>query len=116
MQYNYNFNEIENHIFNFVDNHTTAKQVQQAQELLDKPDLLLIYILSAYNMYEITHYGGMRMITNPEAFLPSEEEKNAFIQELKKYVINALTYNYEGKEVKHYEHDSYCSDPQNTQD
>ena len=89
--------DLKNHIFNFVKHHTTLKQARKAQKLLDKPDLLLIYILSAYNMHEITQFGGMRMITNPEAFLPTKTEKNAFIKKKKKYVINLYTYN--GKEV-----------------
>lgn len=112
MPYDNQFGELENRILKFVDKHTTLQQAKQAQELLNKPDLLLIYIISAYNMFEIQH-GGMRMITNPEAFLPSEEEKNAFIQELKKYVINAFTYM---EEVKIDEHDSYCTDPQTIED
>ena len=106
--------ELKNHIFNFVKHHTTLRQARNAQKLLEKPDLLLIYILSAYNMHEITQFGGMRMITNPEAFLPTEKEKNAFIQELKKYVATLYTYN--GKEVNFNGYNSNCSDSQTTED
>ena len=86
---NLNFSKELNDILGFAATKLTLPQAKVAKGLEDELKLL-IYITSAYNVYDISKCGGMRMILNPSALFIDEGDKQQFIAELKQYVLTTI--------------------------
>lgn len=85
------FSPIQLEVLRFLCVHITLRQARQIKKIKDDDEQLLIYVISAYNVFDIEKNGGMRMITNPEALFFDGIETSAFMEVLKRYAHDMIT-------------------------
>lgn len=79
--------------------HLGKKNTIKAYGLIDDDDLLIYYLIEAYNCYAIKHNikpgrSEMALITNPKDFLMDCENAQQFIDDFKKYIIETVENKY----------------------
>ena len=75
--------------------HFGKKNILTAYELLMENDLLIFFLINSYNCYAIKHSNknerfALSLITNPDNLFWSYEEKQKFIDDFKRYIIETV--------------------------